>query len=137
LIKFEECGKILKFEKKRTTIFHLSEKSFHQVGNFPSIDTVSNTKMNETLRSLISEKFKNTPLGFLRIKKNLRKSEFTDNEIEMHLRMIIISTPLEDITTKGKNHYFKCCEHNSILTINANTFTVITAKQIGEIYDGV
>ena len=86
--------------------------------------------MNETLRISIADQFRNTSLGFLRIKKNLNISNFADNEIEYFLRNIILSTPLENIETKGKNHYFKCFKYNAILTINANTYTIITAKQI-------
>lgn len=86
--------------------------------------------MNENLRTSIADKFRNTPLGFLRIRKNLNIAYFTDSETEYFLKKIILSTPLEDIETKGKNHYFKCLKHNAILTINAHTFTVITAKKI-------
>ncbi|MFP4127961.1 MAG: DUF3781 domain-containing protein [Desulfonatronovibrio sp.] len=87
-------------------------------------------KMNETLRTSISRQFSNTPPGFLRIKKNLNIVHLSDNETELFLRKIILSTPLESIETKGKNHYFKCLEYNVILTVNASTFTVITAKQL-------
>ncbi len=86
--------------------------------------------MNENLRTSIADKFKNTSLGFLRIKRNLGIIHFTDTETEIFLRKIILSTPLENIETKGKNHYFKCLKYNSILTVNSNTVTIITAKQI-------
>lgn len=89
-----------------------------------------NEKMNETLKISIAEKFKNTPLGFLRIKRNLDIFHVSDIETETYLRRIILSTPLEDIETKGKNHYFKCFKSNAILTVNSHTFTIITAKQI-------
>ncbi|MFK5927427.1 MAG: DUF3781 domain-containing protein [Desulfuromusa sp.] len=88
--------------------------------------------MNETLKIAIAGKFKNTPLGFLRIKKNLDVSHFSDTETEAYLRQIILSTPFADIETKGKNHYFKCLKNNAILTVNSHTFTIITAKQIGK-----
>jgi hypothetical protein len=86
--------------------------------------------MNETLRTSIADQFKNTPLGFLRIKRNLGCIHFSDSETEIFLRKIILSTPLKNIATKGKNHYFECFEHNAILTVNEQTFTIITAKQI-------
>jgi len=86
--------------------------------------------MNINLKTSIANKFKNTSLGFVRIKKNLNINHFTDNETEILLRKIILSTPLEDVVTKGKNHYFKCLEYNAILTINSYTFTIITAKKI-------
>ncbi len=87
-------------------------------------------KMN--LRTSIADKFRNTSLGFLRIKKNLDIDHFTDSETEKILRKIIISTPLPDIETKGKNHYFRCLEYNAILTVNSHTFTIITAKKINK-----
>ncbi len=86
--------------------------------------------MNVALRKSITDQFKNTSLGFSRIKRNLNIVHLTDSETEKYLRKIIMSTPLEDIETKGKNHYFKCFEYNAILTVNAHTFTIITAKQI-------
>ena len=89
--------------------------------------------MNINFRTSIANKFRNTSLGFLRIKKNLGISHFTNSETENLLRKIILSTPLQDIETKGKNHYFKCLECNAILTINSHTFTIITAKQIKKI----
>jgi uncharacterized protein YjbI with pentapeptide repeats len=89
--------------------------------------------MNETLRLSIAEKFKNTPLGFLRIKKNLNISHFSDIETEACLKQIILSTPLDKIETKGKNHYFKCHKKNAVLTVNSHTLTVITAKKIDRI----
>ena len=86
--------------------------------------------MNISLRTSIADKFRNTSLGFVRIKKNLSINHLTDNETENLLRKIILSTPLQDIVTKGKNHYFKCLEYNAILTVNSHSFTIITAKQI-------
>jgi hypothetical protein len=89
--------------------------------------------MDDILRATIADQFQNTELGFLRIKKNLNIVYFTDGETEKYLRKIILSTPLEFVETKGKNHYFKCFEHNAILTVNSHTFTVITAKRIEKV----
>jgi hypothetical protein len=86
--------------------------------------------MNVDLRTLIADQFRNTSLGFLRIKRNLGITYFSDSETVDFLRKIILSTPLPDIDTKGKNHYFKCLEYNAILTVNSHSFTIITAKQI-------
>ena len=86
--------------------------------------------MNESLRKSIADKFRNTPLGILRIKRNLGISHFSDSELEIHLKKILESTALKDIETRGKNHYFKCFEYNAVLTVNAHSFTIITAKQI-------
>lgn len=86
--------------------------------------------MNETLRTSIADQYRNTHLGFLRIRKNLVINNFTDSETEYFIKKIILSTPIEEIETKGKNYYFKCFKYNAILTINASTFTIITAKKI-------
>ncbi|MES9902769.1 MAG: DUF3781 domain-containing protein [Sedimenticola sp.] len=86
--------------------------------------------MNETLKKSIAENFRNTPMGFLRIKRNLDIIHFSDTETEAYLKNTILSTPLEEIETKGKNYYFKHFKSNAILTVNSNTFTIITAKQI-------
>ena len=63
--------------------------------------------MNETLKISISNQFRNTPMGFIRIRKNLNISDLSDSETESYLKKIILSTPIEDIETKGKNYYFK------------------------------
>lgn len=86
--------------------------------------------MNETLRTKIADQFRNTPLGFSRIKRNLDITLSSDGEIEKTLRKVILSTPLNNVETKGKNYYFKCFEYNSVLTINSQTLTIITAKKI-------
>jgi hypothetical protein len=86
--------------------------------------------MNKALRKSIADRFRNTSLGLLRIKRNLGLISYSDIETEDLLRTMILSTPLEGVETKGKNHYFRCSAFNAILTVNANTFTVITAKRI-------
>ena len=88
------------------------------------------TEMDETLKLSIAAQFKNTELGFLRIKKNLGLVSFSDSETENFLKRLILATPVEHIETKGKNHYFNCSEFNATLTINSHSFTIITAKKI-------
>jgi len=65
-------------------------------------------KMNKNQRISIADQFRNTPLGFRRIKKNLGITHFSDIETENYLRKIILSTPIHAIETMGKNHYFIC-----------------------------
>ena len=89
-------------------------------------------RMNQALKVSITEGFKNTVLGFLRIRKNLNVTHFSDVETEGYLKEILLSTPLEDIESKGKNHYFKCVSKNAILTVNSHSFTIITAKEINK-----
>jgi len=86
--------------------------------------------MNEILRLSIADQFRNTPMGFIRIRKNLRISNLSDNELESYLKKVILSTPIDAIETKGKNYYFWCLKYNAVLTVNSHTFTIITAKQI-------
>ncbi|WP_028313441.1 DUF3781 domain-containing protein [Desulfatibacillum aliphaticivorans] len=86
--------------------------------------------MDEDLRTTIADQFKNTQLGFMRIKKNLGITHFSDIETEKFLKRIILATPIAAIESKGKNHYFTCSAFNAVLTINANSFTIITAKKI-------
>ena len=88
--------------------------------------------MNENLKNVIAKQFRNTALGFRRIRKNLNLNEFTDGEIEEYLKQVISSTPLGEIEKKGKNYYFKSVSNNAILTINSHSFTIITAKQISK-----
>ena len=88
--------------------------------------------MNEALKVSITEGFRNTPLGFDRIRNNLNINHFSDIETERYLKIILLSTPLEDIVTVGKNHYFKSIERNAILTVNSHSFTIITAKVINK-----
>ncbi|RPH49779.1 MAG: DUF3781 domain-containing protein [Desulfobacteraceae bacterium] len=86
--------------------------------------------MNETLRTKIADQFRNTSLGFSRIKRNLNMIHSSDVETEKILRKIILLTTLNNVETKGKNYYFKCFEYNAILTINSHTLTIITARKI-------
>ncbi|MGL1931645.1 MAG: DUF3781 domain-containing protein [Desulfotalea sp.] len=86
--------------------------------------------MNEDLRSSIANQFRNTTLGFLRIKKNLGLSHSINRETENYLKEIILATPLDAIEQRGKNYYFKSVLYNAVLTVNSYTYTVITAKKI-------
>ncbi len=69
-------------------------------------------------------------MGFSRIKKNLGILNYSNEETKKYLRNIILSTPLGDIEGKGKNYYFKCTINDVVLTVNSQTFTVITAKRV-------
>ena len=86
--------------------------------------------MKSSLKTSIAENLKNTELGFLRIKRNLQINSYSDPKTENYLREIMISTPLENIETRGKNHYFRNTKFNAVLTVNSHSLTVITAKKI-------
>ncbi len=53
--------------------------------------------MNEILKLSISNEFRNTQMGFIRIKKNLDITNLSDDKTETYLKEIILSTPIEDI----------------------------------------
>ena len=68
------------------------------------------------------EKIHTTPMGILRIKRNLclvdcDVVEFCKNKIPH----------ADEIICRGKNWYV--CAGNSIITINAHSFTIITAHK--------
>jgi hypothetical protein len=86
--------------------------------------------MNKQLRRTIANNFKNTELGIFRIKRNLDLLDLTVSELEAFLRKVLLTTPLGDIETKGKNHYFVNRDCNAILTVNSGSLTIITAKRI-------
>jgi hypothetical protein len=86
--------------------------------------------MNHHLRISISDNFRNTELGIFRIKRNLKLPELSIGELEVFLKNVLLSTPLDTIETKGKNHYFTNHDHNAVLTVNSGSLTIITAKKI-------
>jgi len=73
------------------------------------------------------DKLHTTELGVLRIKRNLGLD--TDDVVNW---CRLKTQNAEDITRKGKNYYVYA--ENSILTINAHSFTIITAHK-EKIYD--
>lgn len=86
--------------------------------------------MDHRLKHTIADPFKTTEIDLLRIKNNLNRTRLADGETEKYLRRVIRSTGLEDITSKGKNNYFICFKYHVILTVNAHTYTMITAKPV-------
>lgn len=86
--------------------------------------------MDNQLKITISNHFRNTDLGIIWIKKNLKLVELTISELNVYLKTVLLSTSLENIETIGKNHYFKNDDYNAILTVNSGSLTIITAKQL-------
>lgn len=86
--------------------------------------------MNKEQKEFIAKNFKNTELGFQRIKRNLELSKYSNSELETILLNIILSTHLSEIKKIGKNYYFTCDKNNAVLTINSTSLTIITAKKI-------
>ncbi|HJA12747.1 MAG TPA: DUF3781 domain-containing protein [Candidatus Mediterraneibacter merdipullorum] len=79
---------------------------------------------NELLENL--ERLHTTELGVMRIKKNLALSLNEKNVIEWCKEKI--SLPNAEIIRKGKNWYITI--DNCIITINAYSYTVITAHKV-------
>ena len=79
---------------------------------------------NELLENL--ERLHTTELGVMRIKKNLELSLNEKNVIEWCKEKI--SLPNAEIIRKGKNWYITI--DNCIITINAYSYTVITAHKV-------
>ncbi|WP_423363834.1 DUF3781 domain-containing protein [Mycoplasma sp. P36-A1] len=77
---------------------------------------------NELLENL--ERLHTTELGVIRIKRNLSLN--VENVIEWCKEKISLSNAI--ITRKGKNWYVSI--DNCIITVNAYSYTVITAHKI-------
>jgi|GEM_PF-2945131 len=85
--------------------------------------------ITEVVRQHIADNFKNTELGLVRIRKNLSLAAFTDSEVVKHCKMIILSTPINEIELKGKNYYVRSTKFSAVLTINRSSLGIITAKK--------
>ena len=70
-----------------------------------------------------------TELVYQRINKKLGTS-FSNKESESFLKKVLKETGLEGYEKKGKNFYISNKQHNIQVTINSNTFRVITVAVI-------
>ncbi len=70
-----------------------------------------------------------TELVYERINKKL-KTNNSKLEIEKKLLEILKQTSKENFEKKGKNFYATNIENNIIVTINSNTFRIITVDRI-------
>ncbi|MGC1204817.1 MAG: DUF3781 domain-containing protein [Flavobacteriaceae bacterium] len=73
-----------------------------------------------------------TELVYKRINKKLKVS-FTKEEIEVLIKKVLRETDLEYYEKKGKNFYISNSQNNIKITINLNTFRVITVDTIARI----
>lgn len=78
---------------------------------------------NDLLKNI--DKIHTTELGIARIKRNL---ELKENDIVYWCKNEIKKS--REIYKKGKNWYIYC--NNIIITINGNSYTIITAHKKGE-----
>ncbi|QOD60930.1 DUF3781 domain-containing protein [Polaribacter haliotis] len=70
-----------------------------------------------------------TTLVYERINKKLEAS-LSKNESENLIAKVLIQTSIEDYQKKGKNFYITNKEFNIKITINSNTFRIITVDKV-------
>ncbi|WP_166384229.1 DUF3781 domain-containing protein [Polaribacter sp. 11A2H] len=83
----------------------------------------------ENNKNEILEKHCYTELVYQRINKKL-KTAFSKDETEKLIRNILEETTVENYLKKGKNFYVSSKEHNIRITVNSNTFRIITVDKI-------
>ncbi len=71
-----------------------------------------------------------TELVYGRINKKLNLN-LSNNAIEEFILKILKETEEANYSKTGKNFYVMNCEYNIRITINSNTFRVITADRVG------
>jgi len=70
-----------------------------------------------------------TELVYERINKKL-KTKFSINQIENYILEILEETDINFFTKTGKNYYVINLENKIRITINSNTFRIITVDRI-------
>ena len=70
-----------------------------------------------------------TELVYQRINKKLNTS-FTKSEIETLIRKVLMETDIDNFKRKGKNFYISNKENNIKVTVNSNTFRIITVDRL-------
>ena len=79
---------------------------------------------NEILKNLCYSE-----LVYERINKKLN-SIYSKDESEILIKKVLIDSPLDCYEKNGKNYYVSNKQHNIRITINSNTFRVITVDKI-------
>jgi hypothetical protein len=70
-----------------------------------------------------------TELVYLRINKKLG-TNFSNEESEALIKKVLVDTFLDNYKKKGKNFYISNTKYNMRITINSNTFRIITVDKI-------
>jgi hypothetical protein len=78
-------------------------------------------------KSEILKKLCYTVLVYDRINKKLG-THLAKDQIEKKIYQIILESPIESISRKGKNFYIK--NQNISITVNSNTYRVITVDTV-------
>lgn len=81
------------------------------------------------MKNTIIENICYTELVYRRINKKLN-IQFSKKQIEEFIYKILAETEEQFFIKRGKNYYIKNAENNVRLTINSNTFRIITADKI-------
>jgi hypothetical protein len=85
--------------------------------------------MSKINKSEILQNHCYTELVYQRINKKLGVN-FSNKEIEALIKKVVSETMLDFFEKKGKNYYVSNKENNIKITINSNTFRVITVDKI-------
>lgn len=70
-----------------------------------------------------------TELVYGRINKKL-KTDFSKTEIKAFLKKVLKETDIDNFSKKGKNFYITNSEHSIRITVNSNTFRIITVDRV-------
>ena len=70
-----------------------------------------------------------TKLVYQRINKKLNSS-FSNSEIEVLIKKVLIETEVAQFEKIGKNFYVSNKKHNIKVTVNSNTFRIITVDRL-------
>jgi hypothetical protein len=85
--------------------------------------------MMENNKNEILEKHCYTELVYQRINKKL-KIALSKDETENFIRKVLEETVIENYLKKGKNFYISNKDYNVRITVNSNTFRIITVDRI-------
>lgn len=81
------------------------------------------------IKPKILERICYTELAYERINKKLN-IQFSKKQIEEYILNILKETDINFFTKTGKNYYVMNVEYNIQITINSNTFRIITVDKI-------
>ncbi|MEE9407173.1 MAG: DUF3781 domain-containing protein [Polaribacter sp.] len=70
-----------------------------------------------------------TALVYQRINKKL-DTNFSNNESEVLIKKVLTETDVAQFEKIGKNFYISNKEHNIKITVNSNTFRIITVDRL-------
>ena len=70
-----------------------------------------------------------TTLVYERINKKL-KTNLSNKENEVFIKKILRETSIESYIKKGKNYYISNTKYSIRITVNSNTFRIITVDKI-------